>query len=72
MTMAHCVETYGAGRALAAGGAIIGLGFGFLAQRSRFCLRAAVIEFWHRRFGKNSVSRCWLLRQQSSRSNCSR
>jgi len=41
------------------GGAVIGLGFGFLAQRSRFCLRAAVIEFWHRRFGeKLSV---WLL-----------
>lgn len=59
MAMAQWVETYGAGRALAAGGAFIGLGFGFLAQRSRFCLRAAVIEFWHRRFGeKLSV---WLL-----------
>jgi len=59
MAMAQWVETYGAGRALAAGGAVIGLGFGFLAQRSRFCLRAAVIEFWHRRFGeKLSV---WLL-----------
>lgn len=59
MAMAHWVETYGPGRAMAAGGAIIGLGFGFLAQRSRFCLRAAIIEFWHRRFGeKLSV---WLL-----------
>jgi uncharacterized membrane protein YedE/YeeE len=59
MTMAQWVETYGAGPVLAAGGALTGLGFGFLAQRSRFCLRAAVIEFWHRRFGeKLSV---WLL-----------
>lgn len=29
---------------LAAGGALIGLGFGALAQRSAFCLRSAVIE----------------------------
>ncbi len=59
MTIAQWVETYGAGPVLAAGGALTGLGFGFLAQRSRFCLRAAVIEFWHRRFGeKLSV---WLL-----------
>ncbi len=59
MAMAQWVETYGAGAVLAAGGAAIGLGFGFLAQRSRFCLRAAVIEFWHRRFDeKLSV---WLL-----------
>lgn len=59
MAMAQWVETYGTGTVLAAGGAWIGLGFGFLAQRSRFCLRAAVIEFWHRRFGeKLSV---WLL-----------
>jgi len=37
----------------------VGCLFGFFAQRSRFCLRAAVIEFWHRQFGeKLSV---WLL-----------
>jgi uncharacterized membrane protein YedE/YeeE len=30
---------------LAAGGLAIGMGFGFFAQRSRFCLRSAVIEF---------------------------
>jgi uncharacterized membrane protein YedE/YeeE len=59
MAMAQWIELYGDRTVLAAGGAIIGLGFGFLAQRSRFCLRAAVIEFWHRRFGdKLSV---WLL-----------
>ena len=59
MGMAQWVELYGDRGMLAVGGAVIGLGFGFLAQRSRFCLRAAVIEFWHRRFGeKLSV---WLL-----------
>ena len=59
MGMAQWIELYGDRQVLAAGGAAIGLGFGFLAQRSRFCLRAAVIEFWHRRFGeKLSV---WLL-----------
>ena len=59
MSMAQWLETYGHGPVLATGGGLIGLLFGFLAQRSRFCLRAAVIEFWHRRFGdKLSV---WLL-----------
>ncbi len=52
-------ETYGEPVVLAAGGLLIGLLFGFFAQRSRFCLRAAVIEFWHQKFGeKLSV---WLL-----------
>jgi uncharacterized membrane protein YedE/YeeE len=36
-----------------------GLGFGFFAQRSRFCLRAAVIEFWHGKFGDKLT--VWLL-----------
>lgn len=59
MGMAQWIELYSDRSVLAVGGALIGLGFGFLAQRSRFCLRAAVIEFWHRRFGeKLSV---WLL-----------
>jgi uncharacterized membrane protein YedE/YeeE len=52
-------ETYGEPTVLAVGGLIVGLLFGFFAQRSRFCLRAAVVEFWHRQFGeKLSV---WLL-----------
>jgi uncharacterized protein len=59
MGMAQWIELHGDRSLLAVGGAVIGLAFGFLAQRSRFCLRAAVIEFWHRRFGeKLSV---WLL-----------
>lgn len=59
MSMAQLLETFGLPVILASGGALIGCLFGFFAQRSRFCLRAAVIEFWHRRFGeKLSV---WLL-----------
>jgi uncharacterized membrane protein YedE/YeeE len=57
--LATILERYGDGTVLAVGGAVIGALFGFFAQRSRFCLRAAVIEFWHRTFGeKLSV---WLL-----------
>ena len=53
------VEHHGTGTVLAAGGAVIGVLFGFFAQRSRFCLRAAVIEFWRGQFAeKLSV---WLL-----------
>ena len=59
MGMAQWIELYGDRSLLAAGGAAIGLAFGFLAQRSRFCLRAAVIEFWHRRFGDKLT--VWLL-----------
>lgn len=52
-------ETYGEPLVLAVGGLTVGLLFGFFAQRSKFCLRAAVIEFWHQQFGeKLSV---WLL-----------
>ena len=59
MAMAQWLETYGQGTVLAIGGSLIGLSFGFFSQRARFCLRAAVIEFWHRQFGhKLSV---WLL-----------
>lgn len=59
MSMAQWLEAYGNPTVLATGGALIGGLFGFFAQRSRFCLRAAVIEFWHHRFGeKLSV---WLL-----------
>jgi uncharacterized membrane protein YedE/YeeE len=59
VNLATILERYGDGTGLAAGGALIGGLFGFFAQRSRFCLRAAVIEFWHRTFGeKLSV---WLL-----------
>ena len=57
--MNELVEIYGEGTVLAVGGAAIGLLFGFFAQRSRFCLRAAVIDFWHGQF-KDKLS-IWLL-----------
>lgn len=49
----------GEGRGLAIGGALIGAGFGFAAQRSRFCLRAATIEFWHGHVGQKVA--IWLM-----------
>ena len=57
--MSELLELYGDPLVLSVGGLFIGGLFGFFAQRSRFCLRAAVVEFWHRKFGeKLSV---WLL-----------
>lgn len=59
MNLATLVDLYGERAVLAWGGLAVGLLFGFFAQRSKFCLRAAVIEFWHHKFGeKLSV---WLL-----------
>lgn len=43
--MEALLETFGEAGALAAFGLAVGAAFGFLAQRSRFCLRSAVIEF---------------------------
>lgn len=59
MNLTILLENYGEGPVLALGGALIGLGFGFFAQRSRFCLRAAVLEFWHRQLGEKIA--VWLL-----------
>jgi len=44
VNLASLLETWGDAHVLAAGGALIGLVFGFAAQRSRFCARAAVLE----------------------------
>ena len=44
MNLASLLEAWGDANVLAAGGALIGLVFGFAAQRSRFCARAAVLE----------------------------
>ena len=53
------LEHYGDSAALASGGLVIGILFGVFAQRSKFCLRAATIEFWHGKVGERlSV---WLL-----------
>jgi uncharacterized protein len=53
------IEGFGEPAVLAVGGVLSGLLFGFFAQRSRFCLRAAVIEFWHGKFGEKLA--VWLL-----------
>ena len=45
MSLESIVESAGVHRVLLAGGLVLGVAFGFLAQRSRFCLRSAVIEF---------------------------
>ena len=52
MDLSALLEQHGEGTVLAAGGLALGLIFGFFAQRSKFCLRAAVIEFWHGQFGE--------------------
>ena len=44
MNLTSLIETFGDHSVLAMGGAFIGLIFGFFAQRSKFCARAAVIE----------------------------
>jgi uncharacterized membrane protein YedE/YeeE len=59
MNLSALLERAGDGNVLAVGGVLIGMVFGFSAQRSRFCLRSAVIEFWHRRFGEKLA--VWLL-----------
>lgn len=40
-------------------GAVVGLTFGIFAQQSRFCLRAACVEFWRGQTGKKFA--IWLL-----------
>lgn len=57
--LAAWIESYGDGVVLAVGGAVIGALFGLFAQRSRFCLRAATLEFWHREPGIKLA--IWLL-----------
>ena len=59
MNFASLIESYGDKTVLALGGLIIGALFGFFAQRSKFCLRSATLEFWHRSFGKKVA--VWLL-----------
>lgn len=59
MDIAELVETYGEKFILVTGGLVIGALFGFFAQRSKFCLRAASLEFWHRNYGEKIA--VWLL-----------
>lgn len=59
MDFAPLLESAGEPAVLAAGGALTGILFGFFAQRSRFCLRSAVIEFARGRPGERLA--VWLL-----------
>lgn len=49
--METLIERFGEARVLLAGGLAVGFAFGAFAQRSRFCLRSAVIEFRRRERG---------------------
>jgi len=51
----YFVETFGEGGTVAVAGLVVGLAFGALAQRSRFCMRSAVIEFFHGHVGPKVV-----------------
>ena len=59
MTLADIMDLVGEPATAAAGGLVIGALFGFFAQRSRFCLRAAVVEFAHGAIGAKVA--IWLL-----------
>jgi uncharacterized membrane protein YedE/YeeE len=59
MDLNSLIELLGDKTAIALTGLLIGIGFGFFAQRSRFCLRSAVVEFWNRD-GTSKLS-IWLL-----------
>ncbi|MBK8072700.1 MAG: YeeE/YedE family protein [Ramlibacter sp.] len=59
MDTARLLERAGEPVVLATGGLVIGALFGFFAQRSRFCLRAAVVEFWRGQPGEKLA--VWLL-----------
>lgn len=59
MSLVELIDWLGEGSSLALGSLMIGVIFGALAQRSRFCLRSAVIEFSRGTIGPN-VS-IWLL-----------
>ncbi|MCG8492437.1 MAG: YeeE/YedE family protein [Sneathiellales bacterium] len=59
MELETVTEILGEKPALALGGLIVGLLFGALAQRSRFCLRAATIEFGRGEMGSKVA--IWVL-----------
>ena len=59
VNLASLLETYGDHWVLAVGGCAIGLLFGFSAQRSKFCARAAVIECCERQWRQRYAG--WML-----------
>src|SRR5574343_1502803 len=48
MEFSKLIETLGENATATLAGLLIGTLFGLFAQRSRFCLRSAVVEFWNR------------------------
>ena len=58
MDLSSLIELLGEKTSITLAGLIIGLLFGAFAQRSRFCLRSAVVEFWNRQ-GASKLS-VWL------------
>lgn len=58
MDLTPLTETLGEKTTIALTGLTVGLLFGVFAQRSRFCLRSAVVEFWNRQ-GTHKLS-VWL------------
>ena len=59
MNLASLLETWGDSNVLAMAGALVGFIFGFAAQRTRFCARAAVLECCESRTG-DRFSVWWL------------
>ncbi|MEJ1161999.1 YeeE/YedE family protein [Prosthecomicrobium sp. N25] len=59
MPLDWLVERIGEGPAAALGALVLGVVFGFAAERSRFCLRAAVLDFVRGDFGRRLA--VWLL-----------
>lgn len=59
MDLGTLLERFGEPMVLGTGGLMVGILFGFFAQRSRFCLRAAIVEFWRGHRGEKLA--VWLL-----------
>lgn len=59
MDLSAIIDFAGESTVIIGGGTVIGMAFGALAQRSRFCLRAAAVEFARGAFGSKVA--IWLL-----------
>ena len=59
MDFEYLIDQFGEAGTTALGGLVLGIMFGTFAQRSQFCLRAAVVEFWRGHIGKKVA--IWLL-----------
>jgi uncharacterized membrane protein YedE/YeeE len=59
MDFEYLIDQFGETGTTALGGLVLGVLFGAFAQRSQFCLRAAVVEFWRGQIGSKVA--IWLL-----------